>query len=136
MMTIQQTAILVGRQNGLPSSFDGSVGEINALPEDQKVDLTAGIGAYIRANGTEFTDQQLAVARSMPTDFGLQDSSFSVGDFLAATADNAENLIVDPLVNIGQSASLVARWVPLVAIVIGGYLLYTWTKAKGAAVAS
>lgn len=137
MMSIQQAAILVGRQIGLPSSFDGSVESINELSDEDKISLTGGLGAYIRANPSEFTVQQASVANSMPTTFGqLNDTSFSIGDFLAATATNADDLILKPLVNVGQSASAVATWLPIIAIGIGAYLLFTWTRAKGAAIAA
>jgi len=129
MMTIQQASIAVGRQMGLPADFDGSVDAINALGADDKLNFTAALGAYIRANQDQFTPGQVATANTMPQSFGqLQDSSFSVGDFLSATASNADTLIVKPLVNVGQSASALANAVPAILILIGAILLFTWTK--------
>lgn len=135
-MNIQQAALLVGRQIGLPSSFDGSVAAINALDDEHRLALTAGLGAYIRANPSDFTSQQVSVANGMPVGFQQNDSSFDVSDFLVAVADNADELIVKPLENIGASASAVAKAAPLILILVGAFLLITWTRAKGAQISS
>lgn len=136
-LSIQQASILVGRQIGLPSDFGGSVEEINSLDSDTQLNFTAALGAYIRANQDQFSAGQVATANAMPSSFGqLTDSSFSVGDFLTEVESNAYDLVVAPVVDLGKDASTVAKWLPVLAIGIGLYLVFTWTKAKGAAIAA
>lgn len=136
MMTIQQAAIAVGRQIGLSPDFDGSTAAINALDPDVQIQFTSALGAYIRANQDQFTAGQVTTANTMPSSYGaLTDSSFSVGDFLAQTANNADQLVLQPLVNIGNSTTAVANALPLIAIIVGAVLLYSFTKGKAASLA-
>ena len=138
MMTIQQASIAVGRQIGLAADFDGSVAAINALDPDTQQAFTAGLGAYIRAHQDQFTPAQVTTANAMAglTGQPLADAGFSVSDFVAASLDNGKALVLDPLVNIGQSASAVANALPLLAIIVGAVLLIAWTKSKSAAIAA
>lgn len=134
MLSIQQTAIIVGRRLGLPVDFDGSTAMINDLGMDDKLALTAGIGAEIRANPTEYTAGQVATANSMAGLSGapLADAGFSIGDWLVETATNADNLIVEPLVGVGQAASSTLKILPLVLLLVAGVIIFSWTKQTAA----
>lgn len=125
MLSIQQTAIIVGRRLGLPTDFDGSTAMINDLGMDDKLALTAGIGAEIRANPTDYTDGQVTTANSMAGLSGapLADAGFSIGDWLVETATNADNLIVEPLVSVGQTAGAALKVLPLILVIIAFILI-------------
>lgn len=135
MVSIQQTAIIVARRlGGYPNDFDGSVTAINSLSPDLELALTAGIGAEIRANPSNYTAQQQSVAAVMLGLSGapLADASFSISDFVDAAASNGKELILGPLVNIGKSASAVANALPLIAIVFGALYLISLEKKVSA----
>jgi len=137
MMTIQQAAIVVGRQIGLPADFDGSTTAINNLDPDTQLQFTAALGAYIRANQDQFTAAQVTTANTMPQSYGaLTDSSFSVQDFLAETVSNADTLVAKPLVTLGESVSAAATAAasigPALLLIAGAFILYSWTKTTAA----
>jgi len=134
MISIQQCAVLVGKSQGLPLTFDGTTRAIDDLETNQKLALTSGIGAYIRANPDQFTDGQVATAKQMTgqTPEGLADAGFSIGDFLTAAGENAKSLVLDPLVNVGESVSAAAKVLPLVLIAAGLFILWQWTKKTAA----
>lgn len=120
-MTIQTATCLVGRSQGLSADFDGSTAAVNALPTDAKLALTAGLGAYIRANPADFTAGQNSTAQSMAGLSGapLQDAGFSMSDFGSEVLTNADNLIGKPLENIGSSFSAVLGALPALLFVAG-----------------
>lgn len=135
-MSIQQATVLAANSLGIaPQGFDGSFGAIGALDPNDQIALTAAVGAYIRANQSEFTAGQIATANSMAGMSGqpLADAGFSVSDFLSDTASNAETLVGQPLVNLGNAASAVANAVPLIAVAVGLFILVSWTKKTAAA---
>lgn len=131
MVSIQQTAVIVARRlGGYPVDFDGSPASINDLDTDAKLALTAGIGAEIRANPNDYTDAQVGTAVSMTGLSGspLAYAGFSISDFVSETINNAEDLVIKPLVNVGKSASFVANALPLIAIGLGVIWLLSLKK--------
>ena len=127
-MTIAETARQIGIGQGLPLSFGGTSAEINALDPNQKIALTNGILTYIRNNPAQFSEAQVYTANHSFTKSGdpLADASFSAGDFIVEFGNNANDLVVKPLVTLGQNvsstANLLATLVPV--IIIGGLILY------------
>ena len=123
-MTIQNLRVFIGRQIGLPLSYDGSYVATQKLTPDQFQALTRGMLNYIVANPGRFNDSQVATARAevgRANNNGLVDPSFSFTDFGSEVASNANELIGKPLQSIGQGFSDALKLVgPLLPVILIG----------------
>lgn len=127
-MTIIQARNIVGNQQGLPSSFDGSIAAYAALSPAQQLDLTRGVLDYIINNQPEFTDAQIATAyaqRGQAQSMRIEDTSFDAKLFLTELEKNAYDVIVKPIQNLGDSVSGTANFLAkaLPFIVLGALAL-------------
>jgi hypothetical protein len=136
MMTIQQARVAVGNQIGLPSSFDGSMASVNALPTDQKQQLTASLLAYILAHPERFTSGQVATAnaeRGYINTLTLT-SGYVETDIITELEAGALRVLGTPLAAIGNGVSsaltLTGSLVPFAAVAIIGVLLFSFYKKQ------
>lgn len=136
-MTIQDLRVFIGRQIGLPLSFDGSYSATQKLTPDQFQALTRGMLNYIVANPGRFNDAQVATARAevnRANSNGLVDASFSFSDFGSEVANNANDLVGKPLQSIGQGFSDALKLVgPLLPVIlIGAVVVFALPYLKNA----
>lgn len=131
MMTIVQLRQLIGNQIGLPESFDGSMTAYGNLSREAQIALTQGMIAYIRNNPASFTPAQLVTAETeagRAEKLTLDDTSFDTGLFFAELEKNANAVVFDPLVKVGQgistSVSLVGTLLPVFALV--AVAIFAW----------
>lgn len=139
-MTIAQLRQHVGRQIGLPDSFDGSMSAYGSLTREQQIELTQGMIAYIQSHPASFTPAQVETARvEAPRAATLtpEDESFSFSAFFNELETNAGNVIGAPLVSIGnglsQAVNLVGTLLPILALVAIGIAIWPHiAKARAA----
>lgn len=136
-MTIQNLRIFIGRQIGLPTSYNGTYSETMALAPNDFQMLTRGMVNYIVANPGRFTDSQVATARAevgRANNNQMLDTDFSFSDFGNEVANNANELIGKPLQSIGQgvsaSVNLVGYLIPLG--VLAAIVIFAWPYVKKA----
>lgn len=124
MMTIAQARAIVGQQLGLPS-FDGSVDAYRALTPGQQIDLTKALFSYIQKNPENFTTGQLETVKAESPRLQaaqIEDTSFSVSEFMNELETNAYKTVGEPLVNLGQgvtrSVNLVGTLLPIAVLAV------------------
>ena len=120
-MTIQNLRLLMGRQLGLPASFDGSVTAYGNLSRAQQIALTQAMLAYIRENPGAFSNAQVATANAEGArDLTLADESFDWSGFQVEFENNAYDVIAKPFVSIGTGVSdtvtLLGKALPFLAL--------------------
>lgn len=129
-MTIPELRIKGNTELGINKSpFDGSVASYASLSDAEKIKLTNWMSAYIAGHPSEFTPQQVNVADGpdgqgftieQVEEYGFWEQAV---DFTEAVGDEAVDLIVEPLSDIGKSISYLTNLVVPVALVVGYILL-------------
>lgn len=121
-MTIQTLRELMGRQIGLPASFDGSITAYGNLSQNQQIELTAAVMRYIRQNPGQFTQAQVAVttAEGSRAELTIPAGYADVG-FWDEFENNAYEIVGKPFVAIGQgvstSVNLIGTLLPVFALI-------------------
>jgi hypothetical protein len=131
MMTIPQLREHVGRQIGLPATFDGSVAAYRELSPAQQIALTQGMIAYIKSNPGSFTPAQVETATvesSRAATMTPEDDGFDADLFFDELGTEAKRVVFDPLAKVGEgvskSFSLVGTLLPVLAVIAVGIFLY------------
>lgn len=125
-MTIPQLALQAVASLGIqkPAGFDGTFATFYLLSPQDRIRVTNYSREYVKANPTVFTPETVAVAVQFdPISEDEIDETIDWGAFWEETAHNGETLILDPIVNVGETASLLAKAAPLILIVVGYILL-------------
>jgi len=129
-MTIPNLALQALTALGIPrpAGFDGTFNTFGLLSPADRTRVTNYSVAFVRANPEMFSESETAVAVRFDPIAGPQDTSFDLGEFFSEVGENAEDLIVDPVVNIGRTAGATLNALPLIALAVGAYLL--WKNIK------
>lgn len=107
---------------------------------DERTLYNKTLAGIIAANPTSFAAQDVATAKQVErADYSpLASADFSFSDFGSAVADNANDLVGKPLVNLGKSVSGAFNFLGVAGpwLAVGGLLFvsYMFVKAKGKAV--
>lgn len=132
-MTIQTLRELMGRQIGLPASFDGSITAYGNLTRAQQISLTQAMLAYIREHPGDFGDKQVATANAEGSrDLTLVDEGFDWELFQNEFEANTYDVIARPLVAIGQgvstSVNLIGTLLPVFALLAVAIFVFPYIK--------
>lgn len=136
MMTIQQARVAVGQEIGLPMSFDGTMAAVNALPTNQKQQLTASLLAYILANPTRFTEAQVATANAERGYINTlsMTSGYTEADLITELETGFMRVVGTPLAAVGNGVSsaftLTGTLIPVIALVAVGIALFSFYKKQ------
>jgi hypothetical protein len=141
MMTIVQLRELMGRQIGLPATFDGSIDAYRNLSAESQIALTRACVAYVRQNPDKFNAAQVdtaTVEASRADRLTYEDPGFSAEEFFDELAIEAKKTIGEPLAAIGtgvsQSVQLVGTLLPVLALIAVAVFVWPYiAKAKNAA---
>jgi hypothetical protein len=136
-MNIPELRIVVARQIGLPSTFDGSVVAYRELSPTQQTNLTKGMLDYIRNNPGRFTDAQVTTATvegPRIQNATIEDTSFDWGLFADELGANV-TAAGDQVASLGSGvlASVEALGKILPFVVVGAVLFFVFVKTKSAA---
>lgn len=125
-MTIPALALQALTALGIrrPEGFDGTFNTFNLLSPADRTRVTNYSVSFVRANPEMFTTEEANVASRFDPVAGPQDTSFDIEEFFSEVGDNAEELIIDPVVNVGRTTGAVLNILPLVAVGIGAFLLW------------
>lgn len=93
MMSITEARARVGQQLGY-QNFGGSIADYQALTSQQQIDLDNGVAAFIVANPSYFTPDQVRLSsnRVANPQQSIQDTSINWTDFGNAVVDNAGSM--------------------------------------------
>lgn len=136
-MTIAEARALVGRQIGLPASFDGSVAAYSALTPQEQLNLNQSLALFIVANPASFTPEQVGYAARASARNGaatIEDASFDWGMFFEELGNEARDTIGAPLEAVGRGVSsgvtLAGNLIPVAVLIIAAaYLLPLFRQA-------
>lgn len=126
-MTIPEASLLAVNRLGItrPSGFDGTFATFGLLQPQERIEVTRWVKNYVQQNPDQFRPAEVNVANSFGDVADLEDYSYGEqwSDFMETFTDRGYDLVGSPLVNIGESASLIAKAIPLLVIAGAIYFL-------------
>lgn len=128
-MTIPQLALQAVTALGIekPAGFDGTFATFHLLKPSDRIKVTNYSRDFVKAHPDLFESATVAVAVQFDSISENEiDDGFDWGDFVSEVGNNADDLILTPVVNVGKTVSFLAYLAPL-AIILG---LYLFAKGK------
>ena len=124
--TVPQASLAALEALGIdqPAGFDGTFNTFGLLSAQDRISVTRWVKNYISSNPTQFTTAEVAVADSFGDVSDMVDASFDTDLFWNEVENNANNLVVTPVQNLGNVAGIALNAIPFVLLAAAAYFLF------------
>lgn len=124
--TVPQASIAALESLGIdqPAGFDGTFATFHLLSPQDRISVTRWVKNYVTQNPVLFTPETVAVAEQFGDVADLDDASFDYDLFWTEVGNNASDLVIKPVQNIGATSGLLLNALPVILIAAAAYFLF------------
>lgn len=125
-MTIPQASVAALEALGIdqPAGFDGTFATFGLLSPQDRISVTRWVKNYVSSNPALFTSAEVTVANSFGDVSDMVDASFDTDLFWNEVENNANNLVVTPVQNLGNAAGIALNAIPFILLAAAAYFLF------------